>query len=900
MADIDQEKLLPRNVVADEMSSVQLDSDLKNVAKDDRLAHRSAENSEIGEDENNKCNDKLDYEDGDFKNEKSAFPFHKYLTNPLMLLLDDVCIKSNNILDSIFNELTTDDDDDGRQQSYSNIPLILQGCGSGLKETTEHIENLIQFENYDPDHNEISKLIPANLHEIDNLAGLSIVSHSLGAYVSVLEAAHLKYLATKIVTDISLWISRMFRYPDSAAHFHEDEKEGILKICQLAMHKKFPKYSTDGFVALYNKPPVIYISSSAKHNMAQHICHQLGLPLSSICTVPCTLGKMDIPALKKLVDDDVTRMKTPVIVIAFVGTPLLGRCDDLNELREICRQYDLWLHLEGCGLSLLTLPTVPGHLQSASICNSMTLNMAAWLALPALPFVTLFRSPDIVLSRLVALSTFNVRFKLNCTPLWLSILNLGYYKTLARFQFHYKVATMIYNRLKSIEIDNELAVFDLESPSVVFKYQIKRGNQESLESNLSKGADSDAQSPSPKLDSSEASPSPLSSSSSSSSSSSPFGPKDSYCDTLNIWLADMLKHAAPDIHISVVDVDDVGMCMRYAPLESSYGDWTLLNVTQEDVDNFLDCLEQNINVIDATVAMKKEFNDIIQEQDNIRLVELQTWAGLGAVQYVPDNLVKFADELSEEAKNEVNSLNQQIVQQLKSSDSAFSLGLTENEVYCIRFGLVTRDTDLEELIGVVIETGKKVEESSKYLETMADVVKKGIEKAAEDLEKENREKLLQEGLLRQVPLVSSLINWWSPAPKDVIKGRTFDLTSGKIVSTEEIYKSGIQILEHPVPNSNQPIRDHPSKFSLKRKPKPVHHTTEAAVSQNVNNNNNNNNNINNNNNNNMDNNINNNNSIVDKNIVKTSLDGNNNIEVNNLNGPSTGGIPNSKEALNSN
>ena len=39
--------------------------------------------------------------------------------------------------------------------------------------------------------------------------------------------------------------------------------------------------------------------------------------------------------------------------------------------------------------------------------------------------------------------------------------------------------------------------------------------------------------------------------------------------------------------------------------------------------------------------------------------------------------------------------------------------MTHEGLYCIRFGLVTADTDLEELIGMVVATGKDVEESSK-------------------------------------------------------------------------------------------------------------------------------------------------------------------------------------------
>lgn len=36
-------------------------------------------------------------------------------------------------------------------------------------------------------------------------------------------------------------------------------------------------------------------------------------------------------------------------------------------------------------------------------------------------------------------------------------------------------------------------------------------------------------------------------------------------------------------------------------------------------------------------------------------------------------------------------------------------------MYCVRFGLVTMETDLEELIAIVYTAGKDVEESSKVL-----------------------------------------------------------------------------------------------------------------------------------------------------------------------------------------
>lgn len=40
-------------------------------------------------------------------------------------------------------------------------------------------------------------------------------------------------------------------------------------------------------------------------------------------------------------------------------------------------------------------------------------------------------------------------------------------------------------------------------------------------------------------------------------------------------------------------------------------------------------------------------------------------------------------------------------------------GTTQESLACVRFGLITEETDLEELIGLVYTMGREVEESSK-------------------------------------------------------------------------------------------------------------------------------------------------------------------------------------------
>ena len=62
---------------------------------------------------------------------------------------------------------------------------------------------------------------------------------------------------------------------NSSAYFHDDEKEGLLKICKLAIHRKYPAYISDGYEALYNSTPIIYISAASRPGLGQLLCSQV-------------------------------------------------------------------------------------------------------------------------------------------------------------------------------------------------------------------------------------------------------------------------------------------------------------------------------------------------------------------------------------------------------------------------------------------------------------------------------------------------------------------------------------------------------------------------------------------------------------------------------------------------
>ncbi|XP_026678970.1 uncharacterized protein LOC113467146 [Diaphorina citri] len=73
------------------------------------------------------------------------------------------------------------------------------------------------------------------------------------------------------------------------------------------------------------------------------------------------------------------------------------------------------------------------------------------------------------------------------------------------------------------------------------------------------------------------------------------------------------------------------------------------------------------------------------------------WAGLGGVRYVPP---AWGATDTDQAKAELNRLNIQVVRTLRTSDAAFSLGEGTDGLACVRFGMVTAETDITELLSL--------------------------------------------------------------------------------------------------------------------------------------------------------------------------------------------------------
>ena len=69
--------------------------------------------------------------------------------------------------------------------------------------------------------------------------------------------------------------------------------------------------------------------------------------LTVILTSICIACVQDTIALDFTIEQDIASGRTPVMIIAYAGTPLSGHVEDMAAIREICNRHKIWMHVQG-------------------------------------------------------------------------------------------------------------------------------------------------------------------------------------------------------------------------------------------------------------------------------------------------------------------------------------------------------------------------------------------------------------------------------------------------------------------------------------------------------------------------------------------------------------------------
>ena len=123
-----------------------------------------------------------------------------------------------------------------------------------------------------------------------------------------------------------------------------------------------------------------YVSRET-HTWVQKAADLFGLGTESICWVATDAElRMDLDDLQRQIVADRAAGKVPFLVVGTGGTVGTGAVDPLPEIASLCRENDLWFHVDGAyGAVAAVLPEAPEDLRGLAEADSVALDPHKWL-----------------------------------------------------------------------------------------------------------------------------------------------------------------------------------------------------------------------------------------------------------------------------------------------------------------------------------------------------------------------------------------------------------------------------------------------------------------------------------------------------------------------------------------
>jgi aromatic-L-amino-acid decarboxylase len=216
------------------------------------------------------------------------------------------------------------------------------------------------------------------------------INANVGAWV-------LSPVATELERQAIRWIAEMVGYPTDCGGILVSGGNMSNFVCFLAGRRAkagWPIHET-GIAGRDAVPVSMYVSSTA-HTWLHKAADMFGHGRDAVRWIPALPDqRMDTNALRERILADKARGIRPIMVVGSAGTVATGTIDPLAEISAVCREFDLWFHVDGAyGAFTAVLPDAPADLRVMEEADSLALDPHKWLYAPIEAGCSLVRDPE--------------------------------------------------------------------------------------------------------------------------------------------------------------------------------------------------------------------------------------------------------------------------------------------------------------------------------------------------------------------------------------------------------------------------------------------------------------------------------------------------------------------------
>ena len=192
------------------------------------------------------------------------------------------------------------------------------------------------------------------------------------------------HMPIEVERQIVDWTRQMFGFPASASGiFVTGTSMANLMAVLVARTAALGKPSRRHGIGEAGAALTAYTSKAA-HGCITRAMEIAGLGSDALRSVAVDQShRMDVAALRDAIARDRAAGRDPFLVVASAGTVDIGAIDDLQAIAELCREEELWFHVDGAfgALAILSAELAP-RLAGIACADSIALDFHKWGQVP--------------------------------------------------------------------------------------------------------------------------------------------------------------------------------------------------------------------------------------------------------------------------------------------------------------------------------------------------------------------------------------------------------------------------------------------------------------------------------------------------------------------------------------
>ena len=203
--------------------------------------------------------------------------------------------------------------------------------------------------------------------------------------------------ASEVEAQTIRWVAELIGYPTNCGGLFVSGGNMANLVCFLAARAaKAPWQVREQGMASEAAQSLVVYGSAETHTWIQKATDLAGLGTDAVRWIPTDAAlRMDVDALRSQVETDARAGATPFMVVGTAGSVSTGAIDPLREIAALCRECDLWFHVDGAyGGFAAAVPDAPVDLLALSGADSVAVDPHKWLYAPLEAGCSLVRDAD--------------------------------------------------------------------------------------------------------------------------------------------------------------------------------------------------------------------------------------------------------------------------------------------------------------------------------------------------------------------------------------------------------------------------------------------------------------------------------------------------------------------------